>query len=1023
MTESAPTAETIVLTALEIELAQERAAYVRQACQGNPQLQARVDRLLRAHMQLGRYLGQSTPAPGGMAASTPSAAETPVPGGPTEIQHVEGARIGPYQVVQQIGAGGMGTVYLAVQQEPVQRLVALKLVKPELDSKQVLARFELERQALALMDHPNIARVFDAGTTDSGRPYFVMELVQGVPITRYCDECRLTLKQRLELFVPVCQAVQHAHQKGIIHRDLKPSNVLVTLYDGQAVPKVIDFGIAKATGPEQPVGALFTQVGQIVGTLEYMSPEQANLNQLDIDTRSDIYSLGVLLYELLTGTTPLSRKRLQEAALLEALRLIREEEPPRPSSRLSESKETLPSIAAQRQTEPTKLARLVRGELDWIVLKCLDKDRGRRYGTANDLAADLQRYLHQEPVLAGPPSRAYRLRKFLRRNRGPVLAAVALLVALVGGIIGTTVGMLRAERARQAEEQRAEGERLAREEVQKRLKQIEKGAAILASVFHNLDPRAEEKEGVSLRVLLGKRLGEAVQQLEGEAVGDPVVGARVQMWLGDSLRSLGYYDQAEIVLSKARRTLEASLGTDQHETLTTGSNLARLYHEQGKLPQAEALFKEVLEIYTTRRGVDSTAALTTKNNLALVYADQGKYAQAQTLLEEALEGRTTKLGANHPDTLATKNNLATLYHTRGMYEQAEKLYKEVLDQQTARLGADHPDTLTARHNLGLLYLNQGKYTQAETLAREVLEGRTAKLGADHPETLATKHNLALVYVDQGKYPQAEVLFKEVLEVCTARLGADHPHTLTTRRNLARLYSTLKKFDLSTPLFQEVLAQRKKILGASHPDTVVSLADLGINYREAGRLEDGIRCLEEALTILRNSAGQPLPQLSWIPGELGPMYYRARQFAQAERLYSELLQQARTQFGDDDLRTAAMMAQLALNLLAQKKHTQAEPVLRSCLAIRARKQPDDWTTFNVKSMLGEALLGQKKYAEAEPLLKDGYQGLKQRRDKMPPVSQFRLTETVQQLVDLYEATGNQVEAATWRQELETLKKPQ
>jgi serine/threonine protein kinase len=337
----------------------------------------------------------------------------------------------------------MGAVFLAEQQQPVQRKVALKIIKPGMDSKQVVARFEAERQALALMDHPNIACVLDADTTESGRPYFVMELVKGVPIIRYCDDHRLTPRERLELFVPVCQAVQHAHQKGIIHRDLKPSNVLIALYDGKAVPKVIDFGVAKATGQRLTEQTLFTEFGAVVGTLEYMSPEQAELNNLDINTRSDIYSLGVLLYELLTGTTPLERKRFKESALLEMLRIIREEDPPRPSTRLSTTEE-LPAIAARRGLEPKRLSGQVRGELDWIVMKALEKDRNRRYETANGLARDIERYLAGEPVLACPPSAGYRLRKFVSRNKGAVLAAASLVALLVAGIVGTAIGLVRA---------------------------------------------------------------------------------------------------------------------------------------------------------------------------------------------------------------------------------------------------------------------------------------------------------------------------------------------------------------------------------------------------------------------------------------------------------------------------------------------------------------------------------------------------------------------------------------------------
>ncbi len=410
-----PRANDLFLKALELPSAAERQAYLDRACAGDVALRAEVEALLEASAQAGSFLESPAPAP-------LATVDEPV-------SERMGTVIGPYKLLQQLGEGGMGTVFMAEQTQPVQRKVALKIIKPGMDSRQVIARFEAERQALALMDHPNIAKVLDGGTTATGRPYFVMELVKGVPMTKYCDEHRSSPKQRLELFVPVCQAVQHAHQKGIIHRDLKPSNVLIALYDGQPVPKVIDFGVAKATGAKLTDRTLFTEVGQVVGTLEYMSPEQAELNQLDIDTRSDIYSLGVLLYELLTGSTPLERKRLKAAAILEVLRLIREEEPPRPSTRLSTTDE-MPSVAANRGLEPKKLSGVVRGELDWIVMKALEKDRNRRYETANGFAMDVQRYLADEPVQACPPSAWYRFSKMARRNKGKLVVAAGLFLAV-----------------------------------------------------------------------------------------------------------------------------------------------------------------------------------------------------------------------------------------------------------------------------------------------------------------------------------------------------------------------------------------------------------------------------------------------------------------------------------------------------------------------------------------------------------------------------------------------------------------
>src|SRR5438270_12701478 len=412
-----------------------RQDFLDRECGPDADLRRRLDALLAANDQPDPALNRPFAPPAGGTVDLPA---------PSEI--VGTVVAGRYKLLEEIGEGGMGNVWMAEQREPVKRLVALKLIKPGMDSRSVLARFEAERQALALMDHPNIARVLDGGTTAEGRPYFVMELVKGLPLTDYCDARRLSVRDRLELLGLVCSAVQHAHQKGVIHRDLKPTNVLVTEHDGRPVPKVIDFGLAKARNAAGTLTdrTLHTAYGTVVGTPLYMAPEQVGINALDVDTRSDVYALGVVLYELLTGTTPLEKKRFKEAAWDEIRRLIREEEPPRPSTRLSTSN-ALASLAAQRQTEPAKLSRLVRGELDWIVLKALEKDRNRRYETANGLAMDVQRHLADEQVLACPPSAGYRLRKFVRKHRGPVLAAAALLAALAIGILCTAAGLMQAQ--------------------------------------------------------------------------------------------------------------------------------------------------------------------------------------------------------------------------------------------------------------------------------------------------------------------------------------------------------------------------------------------------------------------------------------------------------------------------------------------------------------------------------------------------------------------------------------------------
>jgi eukaryotic-like serine/threonine-protein kinase len=438
--------QAIFVAATEEANAAGRAAFLDCECGTDAELRQRVDALLRAHDNPGSFLDRPA-VEVGISTIVPRPGEESAP---TVLREAAGSVIGPYKLLQQLGEGGMGTVYMAEQTQPVRRKVALKVIKRGMDSGHVIARFEAERQALAMMDHVNIARVLDAGATLSGRPYFVMELVYGVPITNYCDDNHLTPRQRLELFARVCRAIQHAHQKGIIHRDIKPSNVMITLYDGKPVPKVIDFGVAKATEQKLTERTLFTQYGTLVGTLEYMSPEQAEMSALGVDTRSDIYSLGVLLYELLTGSTPLSHKRVKEAAFAEVLRLIREEEPPRPSTRLSDSGQALASISAQRHMEPAKLTKLVRGELDWIVMKTLEKDRNRRYETASGFAADVERYLNDEPVLACPPSTWYRFRKFARRNRPAVMTAVAVVLAVVMAVAGLATSTLRISRAQWA---------------------------------------------------------------------------------------------------------------------------------------------------------------------------------------------------------------------------------------------------------------------------------------------------------------------------------------------------------------------------------------------------------------------------------------------------------------------------------------------------------------------------------------------------------------------------------------------
>jgi serine/threonine protein kinase len=622
--------------AVRTRSAEERARYLADACGPDTELRAAVESLLTAHDAAAQFL--QSPAVG-------------VDLDPPLMFAAPGTMIGRYKLLEPIGEGGYGVVFMAEQTAPVQRRVALKIIKAGMDTKQVIARFEAERQALALMDHPNIAKVFDAGVTDTGRPYFVMELVKGVSIIKYCDAHHVPPRERLELFVQVCQAVQHAHQKGIIHRDIKPTNVLIALYDGKPVPKVIDFGVAKATGQQLTERTMFTGFGDVIGTLEYMSPEQAEMNQLDVDTRSDIYSLGVLLYELLTGSTPLENKRIKQVALLEVLKFIREEEPPRPSTRLSTAAQ-LPHIAANRGVEPKKLSGLVKGELDWIVMKSLEKDRSRRYETANGLALDVQRYLEDETVHACPPSSAYRFKKFVRRHKVGVLAGSAVVSALMVGLVLASIGFIEARR--QANNARAETSRtlrawalLTNAEFKGKSKGAESMARDALAICEELFPADHQEVCDSLHilayVLFQTKPDEAIA-LEREAV------ARHRRRLGNVRENLG---------------LAWSL-----------DNLGNLLLRKGAVAEAESLYRETLPLWRKYMGDDHITVANTLDHLAGLAGKRGNHAEAETFMSECLAIRRHALGNTNAATIRTVNSLIDVLKNEGKHADAEKLRRD-----------------------------------------------------------------------------------------------------------------------------------------------------------------------------------------------------------------------------------------------------------------------------------------------------------------------------------------------------------
>jgi serine/threonine protein kinase/tetratricopeptide (TPR) repeat protein len=1012
--------------------------YVVEACGGDAELAAQVRHLLKVHREAGSFLDR--PAAGvddGGGGTARQVLERSSAGG-TIDDPADGAGTiiaGRYKLLQQVGEGGMGTVWMAEQTEPVKRRVAVKLIRVERgQSKTILSRFEAERQAIALMDHPHIARLLDAGEAPAvqvggaPRPFFVMELVKGVPLTEFCDAHKLGLPERLRLFVQVCAAVQHAHQKGVIHRDLKPSNVLVESHDGKPVPKVIDFGLAKATtGLQLSEHTLFTAFGTVMGTPLYMAPEQAGASAVDVDTRADIYALGIILYELLTGSTPITRDTLKKAALDEMLKLIREQDVPTPSSRLSSADGT-PGVAANRQTEPAKLGRFVKGELDWIVLKALAKERDRRYETASGFARDVERFLNHEPVSAGPPSAAYRLRKFARRNKGGLAVAAVIVFILVVGIVGTTWGMMWALQARRAEAERAEGERTAkqealaaaaaekaaREQAQKRLAQIERGVELFAGMLKGISPRAEEKGGEPLYQQLRRKAEQAAAELDGDVVGDPQAVARLQTILGNTLRGLGSYATAVTLLEKARATRERELGADHPDTLTTLNNLAGAYQDAGRLPESIPLFERVRDVRVAKLGPDHPSTLSSINNLAGAYQDVGRLPEAIRLYEQVRDGWVAKRGSDHPSTLTALNNLAGAYVDAGKLSEAIRLYEQVRDGQVAKRGADHADTLTTQSYLAQTYQLAGKLPEAIRLLETVRDAQVAKLGAEHPDTLTTLQYLAGTYRAAGKLPEAIRLLETVRDAQVAKLGAEHPDTIRTVSNLALAYQKSGRQAEAIRLFETVRDANVAKLGADHPSTLTALNHLAGAYQDSGKMPEAIRLYERA--------AEGFARRNYLHAHAGPTvrntvgaYEVDRQFDKAEAWQRRWLAHVKEQAGPQSPAYADEMATLGSLLLKQEKWADAATTLAECLALCEKAQPDGWTTFNTQSLLGGALLGQKNYAAAEPLLLKGYAGMKQREKTIPPQGKMRLPQAVDRLIDLFTVTNRPEEAKKWQAE--------
>lgn len=900
-------ARSIFITALE-RSPEQWPAFLDEACRGDLELRTRVLALLQAHNEMGTVHGGGTMT-AAVTADQAKSAESP------------GSVIGPYKLIEQLGEGGMGAVHVAEQTSPVRRVVALKLIKPGMDSRQVLARFGAERQALALMDHPNIAKVLDAGTSEQGRPYFVMELVKGKPITEYCDENRLTPRQRLELFLPVCAAVQHAHQKGIIHRDIKPSNVLVGLYDGKPVPKVIDFGVAKAIDQKLTEQTLFTGFGAVIGTPEYMSPEQAQLDNIDIDTRSDVYSLGVLLYELLTGTTPLQSKRAKQAALLEVLRLVREEEPPKPSSRLSTTEE-LPNIAANRSMEPARLTGAINGDLDWIVMKCLEKNRNHRYETANGFAADLQRYLADEAVEARPPSPWYRFRKFARRNRGALAAGLIGIMAVLAAVVGLAINNRMV--TREKEQKEAALERALREKTRADRNLSQARRAVKEYLLKTSDnPLLKSGDFQDLRKDLLKTALPFYEEFAKQKQEDPELEAErgrayqdlgaIRRELGDAGRGLSELSEAEDLF----RSLSATVPDQPKYALElAGTMISRgvSLSELAKFEEAEKAYRDahaILEpLAAANPGPDYRAALAqASSNLGDHLRELGQSADAELMLRRAITIRE-RLLQDQPDAWQVRDvlaqtwvNLGGLFHADRRVDDARLAFEKAVELL-------NPDSISklppgsalfvnykqvrgrALNNLGVIHLSAGRLDEAEKSAREALRIKESLV-----ETFPS--------VPQYRYELA-----------------------SSFNNLGNLLASLKRQEDARTAFEKALRLYERLTAESGAIPIYTVAqagtytNLGRLVGDGGRLEESLPFLVKGVEILEDALRRDSREVKVRESLLVAHWARAMTLAGLSRFAPAVEDWSRAIDLDDGRYRNSLLLKRASTLLNLKDHTRA-----------------------------------------------------------------------------------------------------
>ena len=866
MNEQPPNEEVIFAGALQLP-PEQREAYLQAACGGDVTLIERMRDLIRFHEKADGPLETPAvdPAPKAAIVLSLPAGEKP------------GDKIGNYKILQLIGEGGCGSVFMAEQEQPVRRRVALKVIKLGMDTRNVIARFEAERQALALMDHPNIAKVFDAGATANGRPFFVMELVRGIKITEFCDQNNLTTNERLKLFREVCKAIQHAHQKGIIHRDIKPSNILVTQRDGVPVPMVIDFGIAKATSQQLTGKPVFTEFAQFIGTPAYMSPEQAELSVVDIDTRSDIYSLGVLLYELLTSRTPFDSKELMEVGLDAIRRAIREIEPPKPSTRLSTMQDAdLTTIARQRDAATQKLIHLIRGDLDWIVMKSLEKNRTRRYETASSFAGDIDHFLNNEPVIARPPTALYRLQKLIRRNQVVFTASTAVASAIVVGLVLSTWLFFREQAARRDADREAQRSQQVARFLEDMLKGVGPGVAL-------------GRDTTLLREILDKTLARVTNDLKDQ----PEVQAEICNTLGEVYRALG---------------------------------------QSGKAEQLHRSARSLLELTRSAKRRDVAVSL---NDLALVLRDLGRLPEAETLQREALELRRKLSGNEHAEVAESLNNLALVLRSEGRLAEAEKLHRAALAMDLKLFGHDHLAVATSLNNLALALDAEGNPADAESGLREALGIQKKLQGDDQPGVAITLDNLAFVLREEGRLDEAEILERQSLEMQRKIFGPEYPSVATAINNLGLILAAQGKTVAAEKLLREALAQRRKLLGPVHPELAASLHHLAVRLREEHELDEAGQLEGEALVMRRKLFGEESLAVADSLNNLALIRQAEHKLAEADGLFEEAAATQKKFYGNDHPNLAATLNNLAFVKRAEGKLGESEATLRQVVDIRRK----------------------------------------------------------------------------------------